>query len=165
MSKVKTNANSKQKHDNKSCFNIALQAAEKRCINKNVKFTPIRRKVLEILLQEHRAIGAYAILEHLREAGFSSQPPVAYRALDFLVEHGFAHKVERLNAFIACTHPGSDHTPAFIICRKCDTVAETETKTSGFDLSKIEKFSGFKIEQTVIEAEGLCNSCVETQKV
>ena len=70
-----------------------------------------------------------------------------------------------LNAFIACTHPGSDHTPAFMICRNCDTVAETETKKSGFDLSKIEKFSGFKIEQTVIEAEGLCNSCVEIQKL
>ena len=165
MPKAKTNANSNQKHDNKSCSKSALQAAEKHCINKNIKFTPIRRKVLEILLQEHRAIGAYAILEHLREAGFSSQPPVAYRALDFLVEHGFAHKVERLNAFVACTHPGSEHTPAFMICRQCDAVAETETKSSGFDLSKMEKSSGFKIEQTVIEAEGLCNSCAEIEKL
>ncbi|MFL2811138.1 MAG: transcriptional repressor [Paracoccaceae bacterium] len=132
---------------------------------KILSLQPIRRKVLEILLQEHRAIGAYAILEHLREAGFSSQPPVAYRALDFLVEHGFAHKVERLNAFVACTHPGSEHTPAFMICRQCDAVAETETKSSGFDLSKMEKSSGFKIEQTVIEAEGLCNSCAEIEKL
>lgn len=165
MPKVKSTANLNQKHDNMSCSKNALRAAEERCLNKSIKFTPIRRKVLEILLQEHRAIGAYAILEHLREAGFSYQPPVAYRALDFLVAHGFAHKVEKLNAFIACTHPGSDHSPAFMICRNCDTVAETETKKSGFDLSKIEKFSGFKIEQTVIEAEGLCNSCVEIQKL
>jgi hypothetical protein len=58
---------------------------------------------------EHRALGAYAVLDQLREAGFGSQPPVAYRALDFLVAHGFAHKIERLNAFVACAHPGESH--------------------------------------------------------
>jgi Fur family zinc uptake transcriptional regulator len=43
-------------------------------------------KTLEILLQDHRALGAYDILDRLRAAGFGSQPPVAYRALDFLVD-------------------------------------------------------------------------------
>ena len=63
-----------------------------------------------MLLQEHRALGAYAILDRLRDAGFGSQPPVAYRALDFLVENGFVHKIERLNAFVACSHPGASHS-------------------------------------------------------
>ena len=117
---------------------------------------------MEILLEEHRAIGAYAILEKLRLDGFSSQPPVAYRALDFLVEHGFSHKIERLNAFVACSHPGASHTPAFMICRQCDAVAETESEASDSELSKIAKSSGFKIEQTVIEAEGVCHICTDS---
>ena len=98
----------------------------------------------------------------MRLDGFSSQPPVAYRALDFLVEHGFAHKIERLNAFVACSHPGATHTPAFMICRQCDAVAETESEASDSELSKIAKSSGFKIEQTVIEAEGVCHICTDT---
>jgi Fur family zinc uptake transcriptional regulator len=82
----------------------ALAAAEARCAAGGLRFTPVRRKVLEILLQDHRALGAYSILDRLREEGFGSQPPVAYRALDFLVANGLAHKIERLNAFIACVH-------------------------------------------------------------
>jgi len=115
-------------HDHQACTTEGIKTAENHCIEHKLKFTPIRRKVLEILLEEHRAIGAYAILEKLRLDGFSSQPPVAYRALDFLVEHGFAHKIERLNAFVACSHPGATHTPAFMICRQCDAVAETESE-------------------------------------
>jgi Fur family zinc uptake transcriptional regulator len=84
-----------------------------------VALTPVRRRVLEILLAQHRALGAYDILDTLREEGLGSQPPVADRALDFLIKNGFAHKIERLNAFIACTHLGQSHTPAFLICWNC----------------------------------------------
>ena len=90
------------RHDHSACVNDTIAAAEARCNAEGLRFTPVRRKVLEILLQEHRALGAYIILDKLREDGFGSQPPVAYRALDFLVANGFAHKIERLNAFIAC---------------------------------------------------------------
>ena len=89
-----------EQHDHNLCLSKAIQAAEDYCTKYKLQFTPLRRKVLELLLQEHRALGAYAILDLLRDAGFSSQPPVAYRALSFLVEHGFAHKIERLNAFV-----------------------------------------------------------------
>ena len=95
----------------------------------------------------------YDILDLLREAGFNSQPPVAYRALDFLVENGFAHKIERLNAFVACALPGTVHSPAFMICRQCDIVAETQSSSSDFDLSANADASGFKIEQTIVEAK------------
>lgn len=159
MPKIKPASMAFDDHDHQACTTTAIKIAENHCIKHKLKFTPIRRKVLEILLEEHRAIGAYAILEKLRLDGFSSQPPVAYRALDFLVEHGFAHKIERLNAFVACSHPGATHRPAFMICRQCDSVAETESEASDSELSKIAKSSGFKIEQTVIEAEGVCHIC------
>lgn len=106
-------------------------------------------------------MGAYAILDHLRASGFGSQPPVAYRALDFLVEHGFAHKIERLNAFVACAHPGSNHSPAFMICRLCDSVVETQSSPAKGALGDAARAAGFEIERTVVEAEGVCPDCTE----
>ena len=149
------------RHDHGACVSDALAAAEERCASQGLRFTPVRRKVLEILLQEHRALGAYAILDLLREGGFGSQPPVAYRALDFLVANGLAHKIERMNAFIACVHPSHAHTPAFMICRLCDAVVETQSSPARGALGDAARATGFRIERTVVEAEGVCPACVE----
>lgn len=144
-------------HDHKTCISTALAAAEKHCAREGLKFTDTRRRVLTILLTEHRAVGAYDILDVLRRDGVAAQPPVAYRALDFLVSNGFAHKIEKLNAYVACAHPGQDHAPAFMICRSCDAVAEAQTEQS--TLSRVAKSAGFHIEATVQEAQGLCPAC------
>jgi len=139
----------------------SIQQAEQYCQENGLNFTPVRRKVLEILLQKNTAIGAYEILDLLREAGFKNQPPVAYRALEFLVQNGFAHKIEQLNSFIGCMHPGKDHSPAFMICRNCDSVSEEEALTRNFSVSQIAAKAGFTVEKAVIEARGLCHSCAD----
>ncbi len=139
----------------------SIQQAEQYCQENGLNFTPVRRKVLEILLQKNTAIGAYEILDLLREAGFKNQPPVAYRALEFLVQNGFAHKIEQLNSFIGCMHPGNDHSPAFMICRTCDSVSEEEALTRNFSVSQIASKAGFTVEKAVIEARGLCHSCAD----
>lgn len=146
-------------HDHDHCVTSSLDAAERRCGEAGLRLTPVRKKVLELLLQEHRAVGAYELLDQLKHAGFGSQPPVAYRALDFLTEHGFAHKIERLNAFVACSHPSERHAPAFMICRVCDSVAETDTGLSATSLGEAAIETGFHIERTVVEAEGVCPNC------
>ncbi|MEL7114754.1 MAG: Fur family transcriptional regulator, partial [Pseudomonadota bacterium] len=111
-------------HDHSACAGDVLAHADRRCQELGLRLTPVRRRTLEILAESHRALGAYEVLDRLKSEGFGSQPPVAYRALDFLVEHGLAHRVRRLNAFTACMNPGAPHTPAFFICRECDMVAE-----------------------------------------
>lgn len=148
-----------ESHDHAGCISTAIAAAEAHCAQEGLRFTPVRRKALEILLQEHRALGAYEMLDKLRDAGFGSQPPVAYRALEFLVANGFAHKIERLNAFIACAHPGTQHSPAFMICRDCHAVAEAQSGPARGSLAQAARETGFQIERTVLEAEGLCPSC------
>ena len=150
-----------EQHDHTQCVASSMAAIEDQCARKGLRLTPVRRKVLELLLEEHRALGAYAILDLLRDSGFGSQPPVAYRALDFLAEHGFVHKIERLNAFVACAHPGEDHSPAFMICRKCETVAETQSTPMKGALGAAARNAGFRIERTVVEAEGVCPSCAD----
>jgi Fur family zinc uptake transcriptional regulator len=148
-------------HDHAHCVTSALAEAEARCAAEGLRFTPVRRAALECLLKEHRALGAYEVLDRLREGGFGSQPPVAYRALEFLVAHGFAHRIERLNAFIACAHPGASHSPAFMICRACDAVAEAQATPARGALGEAARAVGFTIERAVVEAEGLCPDCAE----
>ena len=148
-----------RKHNHSGCINATLDVAEARCARRSLRLTAIRRRVLEILLKEHKAMGAYEILEQLHSDGHRSQPPVAYRALDFLVRLGVVHKIERLNAFVACSQPDSSHTPLFMICRACEHVAEISTNASRNTLANAARDSGFQLERSVIEAEGLCPSC------
>ena len=160
MSLENTAAIAFERHDHAACVEEALAAAEVRCADEGLRLTPVRRRVLEILLKEHRAVGAYAILDLLREAGFGSQPPVAYRALDFLIEQGFVHKIRRLNAFVACVQPGPSHSPAFLICRLCDAVAEARLAPVESALGAAARAAGFHLEGTVVEAQGVCPACL-----
>ena len=136
-----------------------LKVVRKRCANEELRLTPTRLRVLEILLESSSALGAYQILDRLRLEGRGSQPPVAYRALDFLVQNGFAHKIERLNAFVACNHPDEKHVPAFFICRSCELVAESCTTEPNAQLGRVAAESGFVIERSVVEVEGVCQEC------
>ncbi len=146
-------------HNHRHCIERGVRYATDSCLNAGLQLTPIRQRVLEILLTEHRALGAYEILDHLSSDGFNSQPPVAYRALDFLVQHGFVHKIERLNAFIACNMPETQHAPAFLICRVCSVVAETHPELCRGVLGRTARDAGFLIEQAVVEVEGVCPNC------
>ncbi|MEX2521093.1 MAG: Fur family transcriptional regulator [Paracoccaceae bacterium] len=148
-------------HDHDVCISGALAAAEAASLRGGVNFTPVRRRALEILLESHAALGAYDLLKRLDQDGFGGQPPVAYRALEFLVKHGFAHRIERLNAFVACVRPGEGHGAAFMICRKCHAVAETVTDPAATQLGRDARALGFDIESTVMEAEGVCPKCRE----
>ena len=147
------------RHDHRVCVSTAMAQAEERCAEEGLRLTPARRRVLEILLEEHRALGAYDVLDRMRDEGLGAQPPAAYRALDFLVSHGFAHRIEGLNAFVACVHPGEAHVPAFLHCRGCGAVAEASVPSQSGLLARAAKETGFAIESTVIEAKGLCAAC------
>lgn len=146
-------------HNHRRCVERVLPLVEDQCAARGLRLTPARRRVLEILLESHAALGAYAVLDRLSREGLGSQPPVVYRALGFLLEHGFAHKIQRMNAFVACLHPEAGHDPAFLICRVCKAVAETEAEPRASALGRAADASGFTIEGSVVEAEGVCRLC------
>ncbi len=148
-------------HDHSGCIKAGLARAGRICAAAGVRLTPVRRKVLEILLAEHRAMGAYEVLDHLTRQGHAAQPPVAYRALDFLVRHGLAHRIERLNAFVACSHSGRAHAPVFLICRACGAVAEAGWQPEAGQIGAAARAHGFSVEAVVAEALGTCPNCRE----
>lgn len=146
-------------HDHRACVSSALAAAEAACAARGARLTPLRRRSLEILLESHKALGAYELLERLAAEGLGDKPPVAYRALNFLTEQGFAHRIERLNAYVACAHPeaGEGHGAAFLICRDCGRVAEALAAEA--PLAADAAGAGFAVEDAVVEARGLCPAC------
>ena len=156
-----TEAKAFHEHDHAHCARTALAEAERVAAERGLRMTPVRRRVLEILLEEHRALGAYDVLERLADQGFGRQPPVAYRALDFLVENGLAHRIRRLNAFTACAHPGETHSPAFFICDSCDAVAEAPDERIRDALEAAASGIGFELRRSNVEAVGTCPSCRE----
>ncbi len=149
-------------HDHSHCSETVLAKAEALTLAAGARMTPVRRRALEILLEEHRAMGAYDVLQRLAAEGYGHQPPVAYRALEFLVDQGLAHRIRRLNAFAACMHPGIAHAPVFLICRSCNSVAEAAAPTARAAVEAAAADLGFTVERSNIEAVGLCPTCQGT---
>lgn len=149
-------------HDHAHCTDDVLTRAEAMAAASGARLTPVRRRVLEILLEDHRPMGAYDVLKRLAAEGFGNQPPVAYRALEFLADQGFVHRIRRLNAFAACMHPGEAHAPAFLICRVCNAVAEAPGTPVRIALEAAAAEVGFLVERQTVEALGLCPACQET---
>lgn len=148
-----------QTHNHAICVSDAIKQVEKLCREQSLRLTPVRRRVLEILLEEHKALGAYDLLDRLNAENLGSQPPVVYRALDFLMSNGFVHKLQRLNAYVACGHLNDAHTPVFMICQSCNSVAEADIGENLGPIDKAADAVGFSIEHQVIEADGLCPAC------
>lgn len=146
-------------HDHATCASDALSRAEALVQARGLRLTAVRKRVLQILLESHKAIGAYDVLNRLAAEGFGNQPPVAYRALDFLEEQGLAHRIRRLNAFAACMHPGEPHAPVFLICTGCNAVAEAADDGVGTAMQRAARGLGFTIDRATVEALGRCPAC------
>lgn len=151
--------NAFKNHDHSGCAQSALKHVQDVAAQKGLRLTPVRRRALEILLARHQAVGAYEVLEELAKSGFGSQPPVAYRALEFLVSHGFAHKIRRLNAYTACVHPGDAHRPVFFICDACETVAEASASDVTQSVKLAGESLGFSVDRMNVEVTGRCPAC------
>lgn len=146
-----------------SCTKDVIEDAATYCEAHGLRFTDARRRVLELLLDAPKAVGAYELLDQLRREKLGAQPPTIYRALDFLVARGFIHKIDRLSAFVACTHPHEAHMPVFMVCKRCDSVTEICTNRPTDFLGSSAGEMGFELEETVVEAFGTCTSCKQDE--
>jgi Fur family zinc uptake transcriptional regulator len=146
-------------HDHDRCIEEALNAAAEVCRELGARFTPLRRRVLEIVWQSHKPLGAYGILDVLAAEGRRPMPPTVYRALDFLVAKGLVHRIPSLNAFIGCTSPGRRHDGQYLICHNCGTVAELSDENLNVAFGKAARSHGFAVESVLTEAVGLCPAC------
>ncbi len=141
----------------------ALANAEDLCRREGTKLTPARRRVLEILAEEGRPLGAYDMIEKIAVATGKHPAPISiYRALDFLLENGLVHRLASRNAFLACAHGHKHEEPVvFLICEACGLVTEATSKPLHREIAALGSESGFVPHSQILEITGVCRSCGE----
>ncbi|ARU86544.1 Fur family transcriptional regulator [Pseudomonas sp. M30-35] len=149
-------------HDHSHCVSHALAEAEHICLRQGTRLTALRKRVLELVWQSHKPLGAYDILGVLSdEDGRRAAPPTVYRALDFLLENGLVHRIASLNAFVGCNQPEHAHQGQFLICRDCHVAVEVEHEKISQAILHSAKSIGFTVESQTVEVVGLCAACRE----
>ncbi len=146
-------------HDHDHCVEDALAAADRLCSEKGLRFTPLRRRVLELVWSGHKPVGAYALLDRLRDEDLGSAPPTVYRALNFLIENRLIHRIERMNAFIGCSHPGESHRGFFLMCADCGNAEELESAVVAETIVASAGKRGFTARDMTLEVTGVCSAC------
>ncbi|NRA69860.1 MAG: transcriptional repressor [Gammaproteobacteria bacterium] len=140
-------------------INTLLESAQTLCDGRGARFTAIRRKVLKLLLEAQGAISAYDLLDNLKTTDSSAKPPTVYRALDFLLEQHFIHRVESQNSFIACNDFSDLHQLQLFICEKCQDVQEVHSLLIQQSINDQARLNDFQVKKQTVEAYGLCHQC------
>lgn len=151
-------------HDHSVCIENAVEEAERICAERGSRFTELRKRILTMIWQGHKAVKAYDLLDQLATEGGSAKPPTVYRALDFLMDEGLVHKIQSLNAYIGCPHPGEDHISQFLICDNCETVEEVSSPALSKAVSSAAAGQSFQIKRQTVELHGTCSKCAKDQK-
>lgn len=125
-------------------------------------------KIMRLLKDTEKPLSAYDILAKLRRQGLRS-PPTVYRALNLLGKRGLVHKIETLNAFVACRKPESrrpkvGHTSAFAICTSCNAISEYDDPVLDIAMTKVKQALLANVDKRSIEILGLCKACLAKKK-
>lgn len=150
-------------HDHNLCKTSAIRNAEKLCIQRGVRFTEIRKQILELIWESHRAVKAYDLLDRIKPHLGSAKPATVYRALDFLLEQGLIHKVESLNAYIGCSHTDHQHEQLLLTCTRCHEVEERTGERVMDAIAHELQEAGFVVQYKALEIHGLCAKCASTR--
>ncbi len=138
-----------------------MKNLEAYCAENTLRLTDPRRHVFEIIASSEMPVSAYDVLEKLGQYIENPKPPTAYRALEFLAEQGFVHRIESLNAYVVCDtghrHAGSQ----FLVCDTCGKVIEAHLCHLPEDLEKKVKKEGFSLNRWNAELHGSCSDCTQ----
>ena len=129
------------------------------CEQRGLRLTEIRLQVLELIAAADKPIKAYDLLDRLKGDRGNAAPPTVYRALDFLLENGFIHKLESINAYASCHHPSVAHHVPFLICDECESATEICDERVAKLLNDQARALGFRARAQTLEVHGKCKRC------
>lgn len=133
---------------------------ERACEARGLRLTPIRANALRLIADAGRPVKAYELLDQMKATQAGAAPPTVYRALDFLLEHGFIHRLASINAFVGCHHPGGEqHAVPFLICDRCQSATELEDERIVALLDQKARAIGFVPRAQTLEVHGVCATC------
>jgi len=132
------------------------------CARRGLQLTAARAGVVAIIAEHAAPLGAYAIIEALaKREGKPIAPPTVYRALDFLIDKGFLHRIESRNVFAPCAHFDHAHRAILLSCETCGRSVEIEDESVGVAIDRAAETEGFLPKRGVIEVAGLCADCAK----
>jgi Fur family zinc uptake transcriptional regulator len=152
-------ARPRHQHDQPDEPDRLLAEVEAACSDRSLRLTELRRRVLELIARERKPVKAYDLLDRLRAERTGAAPPTVYRALDFLLDNGFIHKLESINAYTSCHHPNTRHTVPFLICDVCAGATELCDDRVSLLLVEQARDAGFLPEAQTLEVHGVCKHC------
>lgn len=151
-----------RQHNHDACIADALADAKSICQRHNARLTAARERVLELIWQSHRPLGAYDVLAMLARDGHNAAPPTVYRALDFLQQYGLVHRIASLNAFVGCAHAGISHQGMFLICQRCSNVLELAAPAVSEAIDNAASEVCFRPDNVTVEVSGFCPACADS---
>lgn len=139
--------------------NSLLDKAYNHCISHGHRFTEPRARVLKILAEENKPLGAYEILQKLSQEVDNPKPPTVYRAIQFWHQEGFIHCIDSLKSYVACLHGHHVGQAQFLICNNCDFVKELEYVVDFTSITEAAKNIDFLVHNVTVEIKGICANC------
>jgi len=126
----------------------------------NQKLTKNQQVVLDALRDSDEPLSAYQILDKdaVRSKGLKA-PLTIYRALEKLTEAHLVHRIESLNAFVACDLEEHTEPAAFMICQDCKHIIEVGSQSLQRSVKKKAAEQGFEVEHMHVEVTGRCRNC------
>jgi Fur family zinc uptake transcriptional regulator len=134
-----------------------LDAAQALCVEAGERMTTSRLRTYELILEAGGPIKAYDVIDRFHPDG-AAKPPTVYRALSFLEQMGLIHRIESLNAFVACDTRDQAHTAAFLLCDCCGSSEEIAIPSVP-EIEATAARTGFQVKHVTLEAHGLCRVC------
>ncbi len=129
------------------------------CRERGASLTPIRRRALALLRAHPGGLKAYELLALMQAEQPNASPPTVYRALDFLIEQGLAHKIGRMNLFVACAQAAHRQPSLFLICPSCNRVTELQQAGALEALAQALAAEGHELDQPEVEISAICPAC------
>jgi Fur family zinc uptake transcriptional regulator len=136
-----------------------IRKAQNYCDVGGHRFTDPRKYVLKIIAAADKPITAYDVLAKLGEKIVNPKPPTAYRAIEFLSDHHFIHRIESLNAYVLCQSDHHHEGSQFMICDDCGTVTEAHLCHLPSTLEAKTRAEGFHLSRWNVELHGTCKAC------
>jgi len=133
------------------------------CAERGLRLTDLRERVLRLVAAAGKPIKAYDLLDQMSRSQGPVAPPTVYRALDFLLDGGFIHRLASVNAFVSCHHPRVEHSVPFLICDRCHDAIELEDDRISEQLRRRAEALGFLTSAQTLEVHGICAACRKSE--
>ena len=127
--------------------------------------TLTRRAVFDIVEKASKPLKAYDILSRLQHEKPNAKPPTVYRALHYLVEKGFLHRLKSNSTYSICQLEAkadeSDESGVDIlfVCQSCQSVSELTDPVFSLLLMQLSETQSFSLRERQVEVDGVCRLC------